>query len=172
MDSVVCQKAYPSQTGSNYMYNNAPADYKCPICLGVEGIENEHTLLKQGDLVYRDDLATVFINSFVVGENKGHVIVVPNKHFENIYGLPTEYAHRISDIAKKVSIAMKTAYKCDGLTTRQNNEPAGDQHAFHYHLHIFPRYENDGFNEAQAGESRLAEPAERATFASRLKAAF
>lgn len=46
------------------MYNHAPENYKCPICLSVKGIENEDTLLKQADLVYKDDLVSVFINSF------------------------------------------------------------------------------------------------------------
>ena len=129
------------------MFNRAPKDYKCPICLGVKDIESTDTLLKNNDLVYRDDLVSVYINSFWIKTAEGHVIVVPNKHFENLYEIETEYLHRIMDIAQKVSIAMKKAYKCDGITIRQNNEPASMQHAFHYHLHIFPRYEGDKFEE-------------------------
>jgi hypothetical protein len=66
------------------------------------------------------------------------------------------------DVAQKIALAMKEAYKCDGITTQQNNEPAGDQHAFHFHFHIFPRYKDDGYNQVQPKDKRLAEPEERA----------
>jgi len=69
------------------MYNHAATEYKCPICLGVKGIENADTLLKHTDLVVKDDLITAFINSFFIVNNTGHVIIVPNEHFENLYAL-------------------------------------------------------------------------------------
>lgn len=153
------------------MYNHAPENYKCPICLGVQGIESGDTLLKQADLVYKDDLVSVFINSFWIDTAKGHVIVVPNEHYENIYELPTELGHRISDVSKKVALAMKKAYDCDGTTLRQNNEPAGNQHAFHYHLHIFPRYENDSYNENMTKKSILSSPEERIEYVQKIKTA-
>jgi histidine triad (HIT) family protein len=151
--------------------SNAPENYICPICLGVQGAESVDTLMKPTDTVYKDELVTAFINSFFVGKNVGHVIIVPNEHFESIYTLPAEYGHRIFDIAQKVSLVMKEVYTCDGITTRQNNEPAGDQHAFHFHFHIFPRYTDDEYNSVQPSEKRLAEPEERAEYATRLRAA-
>ena len=57
------------------------------------------------------------------------------------------------------------------ITTRQNNEPAGDQHAFHFHFHIFPRYKDDGYNVVQPSEKRLADPHERKEYAHKIKAA-
>jgi histidine triad (HIT) family protein len=151
------------------MFNHAPANYTCPICLGVQGIENEHTLLKRDDLVYQDEKVSAFINSFWIGKNEGHVIIVPNKHFENIYNLPPDLGHQIFDIAQRISLALKKTYHCDGITLRQNNEPAGDQHAFHYHLHVFPRYKDDDFNLKLAEKSRLSDPEERLKYASKLK---
>ncbi|OGG07209.1 hypothetical protein A2872_00775 [Candidatus Gottesmanbacteria bacterium RIFCSPHIGHO2_01_FULL_42_12] len=151
------------------MYNHTPKDYRCPICLGVKGIENDDTLLKQADLVFKDDLVSVFINSFWIDTVRGHVIVVPNKHHENLYEIPEEVGHRIFDVAKKVATAMKTSHKCDGTTLRQNNEPAGNQHAFHYHLHIFPRYDGDSFNEGMTKKSILSAPEERIPYAEALR---
>jgi len=104
-------------------------------------------LLQKDDLICREDLVSVYINSFWIKTAEGHVIVVPNKHFENLYEIESKYLHRIMDVAQKIAIAMKEAYKCDGTTIRQNNEPPSMQHAFHYHLHIFPRYEDDKFEE-------------------------
>ena len=151
------------------MYGHTPQDYKCPICLGILGIENDDTLLKQADLVFKDDLVSVFINSFWVGRNEGHVIVVPNEHFENLYDIPKEVGYRIFEVSQKMSLALKQAYHCDGITLRQNNEPAGDQHAFHYHLHVFPRYTDDQFNQKLTEKSRLSDPARRIVYAEKLK---
>lgn len=151
-------------------YNHAPEGYKCPICLGIQGVESEDTLLKQADLVYKDDLVSVFLNSFWIDTARGHVIVVPNAHYENIYELPDEVGHRIFKVIKKMCLVMKEAYKCDGITTRQNNEPAGNQHAFHYHHHVYPRYDGDSFNENMTKKSILSDPTDRIEYVNKLKA--
>lgn len=150
-------------------YMNAPKDYICPICLGVQGVENDHTLIHPSDFVYKDDQVSALINSFWIGENKGHVIIVPNEHYENIYEIPEEVGHRIFDVSKILTIAIREVYKAEGITLRQNNEPAGDQHAFHYHLHIFPRYAGDEFNLNASKKSKLHPPEERAIYAEKLK---
>jgi len=78
--------------------------------------------------------------------NQGHVLVIPNQHFENIFDLPIEITPHIHQLAKAIAGAMKATYHCDGILFRQQNEPAGGQHIWHYHLHIIPRYQNDDFN--------------------------
>ena len=150
------------------MYNHAPTDYICPICLGVSGVESEATLLRLTDIVYIDELVTAFINSFWIKNNPGHVIVVPNDHYENLYDLPNDLGAHIFAVTKKIAIAMKKAYECDGITTVQNNEPAGGQHAFHYHLHVFPRHEGDGLHENMS-HKQLADPAKRKEYADKLR---
>lgn len=152
------------------MYNHAPENYHCPICLGIDGVENEHTMLMKEDLIFRDALTSVYLNSFFINGNEGHVIVVPNKHIENIYDMEPEYTHAIADTAQKMSTVMKKAYGCDGITLRQNNEPAGGQHAFHFHLHIFPRYEGDTYN-TEGGNKRVTTLEERQPFIKKLKVA-
>lgn len=142
------------------MYNHAPKDYKCPICIAVQGIENEDTMMKQDDIFYRDDLVMAVINSKFVKNNEGHAIVVPIKHYENLYELPYEEAKQIMKVAKEVAIATKNLRKCDGVMIQQNNEPASGQHAFHYHMHVFPRFEGDEFWQNQSN-FRVSDPEER-----------
>ncbi len=125
------------------MFNHAPQKYVCPICLGVQGIESDKTLIKQSDILYKDDFVTAFISSFFIGKNKGHVVVVPNEHVENIYDITSELSSKIQNIVRKMALAVRESYASEGITILQNNEPAGNQHAFHYHVHIFPRYKND-----------------------------
>ena len=151
------------------MKTNAPKEYTCPICLGNTNIENQDTLLKQTDLVYKDDSVSVWINSFWIQGNEGHVIVVPNDHYENLYDLPEEVGRQIFTVSKKMSKAIKKVYDCDGITLRQNNEPAGDQHAFHYHLHIFPRYTNDNFNQELTKKGYLSDPEKRLEYTNKLQ---
>jgi histidine triad (HIT) family protein len=107
------------------MYNHAPKDYICPICLAIQGVESEQTMAKQADIVYRDKYALAYINSKFVGNNPGHVIVVPTAHFENLYELPSEYAHAIMDVAQKIAIAFKAVRKSDGVWIEQNNISIG-----------------------------------------------
>jgi histidine triad (HIT) family protein len=150
------------------MYNHTHRDYKCPICLGIKGIENKDTLIKKSDIVFRNRLVTVFVASFFIGKNLGHAIIVPNKHHENLYDLPNLVGKEIFALSKKVALVMKNAYGCDGITILQNNEPAGDQHAFHYHLHVFPRYKNDNFSKNLTNK-KLASQKVRKVFAEKLK---
>jgi histidine triad (HIT) family protein len=152
------------------MYNHARQDYRCPICAGLEGRDSDETLIRSTDIVFRDELVTALVNSFFVGRNLGHVIVTPNQHYENLYDLPRIHGHRVFDVTQRVAEVMKKAYGCDGITLRQNNEPAGDQHALHYHLHIYPRYRGDDYNQV-AAEKRLAQPEERVWYANKLKKA-
>src|SRR3989344_8108167 len=150
------------------MYNHAPQEYKCPICLAIEGIESEDTMMKQDDIFYRDDLVMAVINSKFVGNNPGHAIVVPLKHYENLYELPEKEANQIMKVSKEVAIAMKEVRKSDGVMVQQNNEPASGQHAFHYHMHIFPRFTDDKFQE-NILNVRVSSPEERKTYSSAMK---
>lgn len=152
------------------MYNHAPENYNCPICMTIQGIENEQNMAKQADIVYRDDLVLVMINSKFIKNNPGHVIVVPTKHLENIYELPSEYSHRIGEVDQKMAIALKEVRKCDGVWIEQNNEPASGQHAFHYHMHIVPRFEGDELKKqlAEFGTS-VVSPEDRVPYAEALR---
>ncbi|NMB56877.1 HIT domain-containing protein [Candidatus Beckwithbacteria bacterium] len=153
------------------MYNHATKNYQCPICLAVKGIENEHTMIKQDDIFYRDDLVMALINFKFVGNNPGHVIVAPLKHYENLYDLPEKEAMRIMKIAKEVSIALKKSRNCDGVMILQNNEPASEQHAFHYHMHLFSRFENGKLHE-NISNFRVSEAKERKVFSKAMKEYF
>ena len=73
-----------------------------------------------------------FINSRRWPNNPGGVLIVPNQHFENLYDMPEEILVRIYVMAKKMALALKETYKCDGTSIRQYNEPAGNQDAWHF----------------------------------------
>ena len=124
------------------MYNHSPNNYICPLCQVAKGEKTNHGD-QEPDVIFRDEFITVYIAGKWWKTNPGHVIIIPNEHIENIYDMPEEIGHKIFDFSKKVAIALKETYKCDGTSTRQHNEPAGNQDVFHFHLHIFPRYTGD-----------------------------
>ncbi len=149
------------------MYNHAPEDYKCVLCLPAQRIESEVTMMKQADIFYKDELVIGAINSKFMETNPGHIIIFPINHYENIYDLPDEVGARVAKVARLVAIALKDIRKCDGVTTQQNNEPASGQHAFHYHFHIFPRWIGDKLYSGSA--VRVSDPSERVPYANDLK---
>lgn len=158
----------PSQVLKIDSKNHAPAGYVCPICLGVKGVENDQTLIRQSDIVYKDDAVMVFVASYFIRGSEGHLIVVPLRHYENFYDLPDDLGAKIFAVAKQFAMKMRKAYGCDGINVLQNNEPAAGQHAFHYHLHLFPRYEDDNLWK-QMGEKRETTVEERLKFVELMK---
>jgi len=86
------------------MNTHAPKNYICPICLGVQGVENEQTLIRKQDILYRDDAVMVLIASYFIKGSEGHLIVVPTRHFENIYDLPDEIGAIIFSTAKEYAL--------------------------------------------------------------------
>ena len=74
--------------------------------------------------------------------------------------------HLRFQIARRIAIAFKETYGCDGTSTRQHNEPGGNQEVWHYHVHVFPRYEGDGLYGARR---RRTTPDERLVYADRLR---
>lgn len=150
------------------MYNHAPDNYICPLCLAVEGVESEDTMMKQDDIFYKDKTVIAAINSKFFENNQGHIIVVPTHHYENLYELPDNVSQDIILLSKKIAIALKEIRQCNGVTILQNNEPASGQHAFHYHMHIIPRFDGDNLY-AKMQEAKVSLPKDRVSFSSSMK---
>lgn len=129
--------------------SHAPAGYHCPFCFLVAGGETE--VDSPRDVVVRTGLATAFVAAFWWPRNPAHVIVIPDAHHENLYELPAADGHAVHDVVRAVAIGMRAAYRCDGITVRQHNEPAGGQEVWHHHVHVIPRYAGDGFGRSVPG---------------------
>ena len=148
--------------------SHQPADYACPFCRLVGGAVD--LLSSQADIVYQTGAVTAFIAAAWWPENAGHVLVIPNAHHENIYDIPDDVLAAVQIAGKRIALALKAAYGCDGTSFRQHNEPAGYQDVWHYHLHVFPRYHGDDLY-LKSGQKRFTTPAERAPYAEKLRAA-
>jgi histidine triad (HIT) family protein len=148
--------------------SHQPADYQCPFCRLAAELDNDGNWSKQTDVIWHDRLVTAFINVAFWPANAGPVLVIPNEHYENVYSVPDEVLAAVQVVGKRIALAMKVAYGCDGTSFRQHNEPAGNQDVWHYHLHVFPRYHGD---ELYRRKKRPTTPAERAPYAEKLRSA-
>ena len=75
--------------------------------------------------------------------NKGHALILPKAHYENLYDLPDEMAAHAMILAKKIATKMKGILNCDGYNLVQINGEAAGQTVFHFHMHLIPRYTDD-----------------------------
>lgn len=92
--------------------------------------------------VYNNDKVVAFLDVNPV--NKGHVLIVPKDHYETLLDIPDNIVKELLVIAKKIGKSARKALKADGFNVGMNNFPAAGQVVFHAHLHVIPRFENDG----------------------------
>ena len=76
--------------------------------------------------------------------SKGHALILPKEHAANIFELPDDLAAKAIVLAKKIAAILKEGLHADGVNIVQNNGEAAGQTVFHFHMHLIPRYENDG----------------------------
>ena len=152
------------------MFNHAPPGYRCPFCAIAAGQEPVYCYTGADDVVLRTAHVTGFVSSHWWPRNAGHVILIPNAHHENIYDLPDTLGMWIFQASRQIAVALKQAYGCDGVSTRQHNEPDGMQEVWHFHLHVFPRYVADGLY-VRTAERFFTTPAQRLPYAEKLRRA-
>ena len=91
--------------------------------------------------VYESDNIIAFLDSDPISE--GHILLIPKKHYLDVDELPKELLAEIMETSQKLVTAIKKVYKPAGYSIMQNGGKFND--IGHYHLHIFPRYNEDGF---------------------------
>ena len=113
------------------------------------------------NIIYEDDRFTVILDASPA--TKGHALILPKNHAANIYELPDEDAAAVFVLAKKLATKMTEILHCDGFNIVQNNGEVAGQTVFHFHMHLIPRYLNDGnedkltWNQADLSADEIAE---------------
>ncbi len=112
--------------------------------------------------VYEDELTFAFLDINPV--NLGHTLVIPKKHLVNLYELEEASRNALLATAQKVAKAIKSELKADGVNLGMNNDSAAGQIIFHAHLHVIPRFNNDGlvhWGHAKVTPEQLTETGEK-----------
>ena len=94
-------------------------------------------------IVYEDEKVVAFLSIRPV--NVGHTLVVPKRHYENIYEIPDEEVSYLFKVVKKLAHAVKHSTGAEGIRIVQNNGKAAGQVILHLHVHIIPMKEHNQF---------------------------
>lgn len=93
------------------------------------------------NIVYEDEYVSGFLDMDPI--NEGHILIIPKKHFLDVDELDVESAFAIMKASMIITKAIKNLYKPNGYSIMQNGGKFND--VGHYHMHVFPRYDGDGF---------------------------
>ena len=91
--------------------------------------------------VYEDDYVYAFLD--ITQGTKGHTLVIPKRHVHNLYEVDEDIAKTLFTAVPKVARALKRAFNPIGMNLINNNDKP-HQTVFHFHLHLIPRYPDDG----------------------------
>ena len=120
------------------------------------------------NIIYEDDRFTVILDASPA--TKGHALILPKNHAANIYELPDEDASAVFVLAKKLATKITEILHCDGFNIVQNNGEVAGQTVFHFHMHLIPRYLNDGNQDKLTWNHAEFTPEEIAEIAAELRA--
>lgn len=109
-------------------------DKKCIFCSIVRREIDSY-------IVYEDELVLAFLDNDPI--NNGHVLIIPQKHKFDMDDLSENELHRISKVSNLIVKAIKSEFEIDGYSIMHNGGDFND--IGHFHMHVFPRYKNDGF---------------------------
>ena len=109
----------------------------CIFCKIANGMIPSATIYENSDFKVILDVSPA---------SKGHTLILPKEHFDNIFDMDADRAGKLFSLAAAVARALKQAINCDGMNIVQNNGEVAGQTVFHFHMHLIPRYEGDRVN--------------------------
>lgn len=89
--------------------------------------------------IYEDDHVYAFMDIMPV--TKGHALIIPKNHKENVYDLSSEEAGQLFSVVPKIANVLKETFHPAGMNLLQNNGAPAGQSVFHFHMHFIPRYD-------------------------------
>lgn len=93
-------------------------------------------------VVYEDNDVLVFMDIGPI--IKGHALVVPKKHYDPVTETPDDVLTKLHLVAKRIARSQMNGLGADGVNIIQNNGRASGQLVPHIHVHVIPRFNDDG----------------------------
>ncbi|THE11635.1 HIT family protein [Bacillus timonensis] len=93
-------------------------------------------------IIYENAYVCCFLDKYPI--NKGHILVVPKKHYQEFSEVDKDSLTQVILTSQQIATALENLLNTDGITILQNNGIFKDVE--HYHMHIIPRFLNDGFS--------------------------
>ncbi|MCG2689406.1 HIT family protein [Candidatus Parcubacteria bacterium] len=92
--------------------------------------------------VFENDHALAFLD--IHPASKYHTLVIPKKHYENIFDIPDMELKEVIGIVKKLTTLYKTKLGIENVQIINSSGSEAQQDVFHFHFHIVPRKSGDG----------------------------
>ncbi len=125
---------------------------KCLFCQIIEGDIDSYK-------IFETEKAFAFLDVNPV--SRGHIIVVPKKHAKTLTDLDDSNTAGLFKAVREASEAVEASLDPEGFNILQNNGEEAGQDIDHAHVHVIPRYEDDGFDlELDQGSLDNQEPEE------------
>lgn len=109
-----------------------------PDCIFCKIVRNDLPSFK----VYESDTVLAFLDIRPV--NAGHTLVVPKAHSHNIFDIAQKDWLAVAEAVRTIAIAIEKGVGADGVNIAMNNREHAGQVVFHPHVHIIPRFKDDG----------------------------
>lgn len=106
----------------------------CIFCKIANGMIPSTTIYENSDFKVILDISPA---------TKGHTLILPKEHFDNIFDMDAETAAKLFALAAAVARSLKEATGCEGMNIVQNNGEIAGQTVYHFHMHLIPRYKDD-----------------------------
>lgn len=100
-------------------------------------------------IIYENEHVCCFLDKSPI--NLGHLLIVPKTHYQEFNDVDKTSLNEVINLAQKMSKALETLFLTDGLTILQENGIFKD--VDHYHMHVIPRYKDDGFYLVEPGNA-------------------
>lgn len=110
---------------------------QCTFCDLIQGAAEVSVCHEDADSIAFMDIQPV---------NSGHVLVVPRAHYNSLLDVPPEIGMHLFQVTMRLAGAIRRVTGCDDMNIVVNSGAAAGQDEPHYHVHIIPRRENDGFD--------------------------
>jgi histidine triad (HIT) family protein len=94
-------------------------------------------------IVYETEHVLAFLD--IHPNNRGHTLVIPKQHSRNILSIDPASWGALTDAVRTLAPAIIDAVGATGINIMMNNEPDAGQIIFHTHIHLIPRFKDDGY---------------------------
>ena len=111
------------------------ADPNCIFCKVVAGEIPSHK-------IDEDDKTVAFMD--INPWTRGHALVIPKEHSRNVYDVDPADLAAVMATAQRVAQRLRERLGAEGINLLQSSEPVAMQTVFHTHVHVIPRYSDDG----------------------------
>lgn len=93
--------------------------------------------------IWEDENHVAFLD--ISPATRGHTLIIPKEHYENLFDIPEEKLTEIAKISKEIALLIKEKLNADGINLLNSSNKCAQQEVPHFHMHVIPRYEGGKF---------------------------